>query len=73
MSEVHATLRDAILYFAEFENCRQFMIELRWPDGKIACPTCGAEKVTWLEKQRIWKCYSGHPRPDFLPEDRNDL
>jgi transposase-like protein len=64
MSE-HATLRDAILYFAEFENCRQFMIELRWPDGKIACPTCGAEKLTWLEKQRIWKCYSGHARPTF--------
>src|SRR5580700_5428070 len=64
MSE-HATLRDAILYFAEFENCRQFMIDLRWPDGKIACPACGATKVTWLEKQRIWKCYTGHVKPTF--------
>ena len=27
------TLRDAILWFADFEHCRQFMIELRWPDG----------------------------------------
>jgi hypothetical protein len=31
----HATLRDAILYFAEFENCCQFMIQLRWPDGVV--------------------------------------
>jgi hypothetical protein len=61
----HATLRDAILYFADFDNCRRFMIELRWPDGVVKCPTCGAEKVTWLEKQRIWKCYTGHARPTF--------
>lgn len=60
-----ATLRDAIIYFADFENCRNFMIDLRWPDGVVKCPTCGAEKVTWLEKQRIWKCYNGHARPTF--------
>jgi transposase-like protein len=41
------------------------MIALRWSDGVIKCPTCGAEKVTWLAKQRIWKCYSGHKRPTF--------
>jgi transposase-like protein len=61
----HATLRDAILYFADFEHCRSFMVELRWPDGKVKCPTCGAEKVTWLAKQRVWKCYAGHQRPTF--------
>lgn len=64
MSE-HATLRDAILYFADFENCRQFMIDLRWSDGKVKCPTCGAEKVTWLAKQKLWKCYTGHTKPTF--------
>jgi hypothetical protein len=63
--DTHSTLWDAILYFAEFENCRQFMIQLRWPGGKIACPECGATKVTWLEKQRVWKCYATHPKPRF--------
>jgi hypothetical protein len=63
--ETHATLRDAILYFAEFENCRQFMTELRWRDGKVTCPECGATKVTWLAKQRVWKCYASHPKPRF--------
>ena len=61
----HATLRDAILYFAEFENCRQFMIQLRWPDGVVKCPMCGAEKVTYLEKRRVWKCYTRHVSPTF--------
>jgi transposase-like protein len=59
------TLRDAIIWFSEFEHCRQFMMELRWPDGKVKCPQCGAEKLTWLAKQRVWKCYAGHERPTF--------
>jgi transposase-like protein len=61
----HATLRDAIIYFAEFEHCRQFMVDLRWPDGKVTCPVCESQKVTWLAKQRVWKCYMPHSKPRF--------
>lgn len=61
----HATLRDAIVHFSLFANCKDFMVALRWPDGKVKCPTCGAEKVTWLEKRHMWKCYTGHPSPNF--------
>src|SRR6266699_2234405 len=60
-----ATLQEAILYFADFEHCRQFMIELRWPDGIVKCPQCGSQDLTWLAKQRVWKCYEGHKRPTF--------
>jgi transposase-like protein len=59
------TLQEAILHFSEFENCKKLMIELRWPDGKVACPRCGAEKVTFLAKSRVWKCYAGHEKPTF--------
>jgi transposase-like protein len=59
------TLQEAILYFADFEHCRQFMIALRWPDGKITCPHCSSEKVTWLANARLWKCYGNHPKPRF--------
>src|SRR5690242_14084799 len=59
------TLQEAILYFADYENCRQFLTELRWPDGKVACPQCGSEHVTYLENQRRWKCYGKHPKPQF--------
>jgi transposase-like protein len=61
----HATLRDAIIYFDDFEHCHQFMVELRWPDGKVKCPTCGADNVTYLAKRRVWKCYTGHTSPTF--------
>ena len=59
------TLRDAIVYFADFEHCRQFMMELRWPDGIVRCPHCGSDHVTWLAKARVWKCYAKHPMPRF--------
>src|ERR1035441_2570821 len=61
----HGTLRDAIIHFSDFDNCKEFMTALRWSDGKVKCPTCGAEKVTYLAKQRVWKCYAGHQRPTF--------
>jgi transposase-like protein len=63
--ESKATLRDAILYFSNFENCLRFMTELRWPGGKVQCPVCGAENVTFLAKRRVWKCYANHPKPTF--------
>src|SRR5437588_7234826 len=59
------TLQEAILHFSEYENCKQFMTELRWPSGTVRCPHCGSDHVTYLEKARIWKCYSKHDRPRF--------
>jgi transposase-like protein len=59
------TLQQAIIHFADYENCRALMVQLRWPDGKVYCPRCGADKVTYLAKTRVWKCYSGHKQPTF--------
>src|ERR1039458_26780 len=61
----HGTLRDAIIHFSDFDHCKEFMAALRWSDGKVKCPTCGAEKVTYLAKRRVWKCYAGHKSPTF--------
>ncbi len=63
--ETPRTLQEAIQYFADFENCRQFMVSVRWPDGKVTCPTCGSEKVTYLAKARLYKCYGNHAKPKF--------
>jgi transposase-like protein len=41
------------------------MTELRWPDGKVRCPTCGTDKVAYLEKACLWKCYAKHPCAKF--------
>src|SRR5579864_8096969 len=59
-----ATLQTAILFFSNLENCKNFMVALRWPDG-VTCPTCGSSHVTFLEKARLWKCYAKHERPKF--------
>jgi len=59
------TLQEAIIHFKDFANCYKMMVELRWPDGKVKCPHCGSEKVTYLAKNRVWKCYTGHAQPKF--------
>ncbi len=59
------TLQEAILYFADYENCKNFLLTLRWADGKVKCPQCGSEKVTYLQTARLWKCYASHDRPKF--------
>src|SRR3984957_10679231 len=59
------TLQEAIQHFGEFENCRQFLISVRWTDGKVRCPHCNSEKVTYLEKARLYRCYGEHPKQKF--------
>jgi transposase-like protein len=59
------TLQEAVIYFSDFENCKRVMVQLRWKDGKVACPRCGSQKVTWLVKARVWKCYAKHQSPTF--------
>ncbi len=59
------TLQEAIIHFSDFENCKALLVGLRWPDGVVRCPHCGSEKVTYLAKSRVWKCYAKHPRPTF--------
>jgi hypothetical protein len=59
------SFQDAIQYFADFEHCKELMVQLRWPDGVVKCPECGTGKVTWLARQRVWKCYANHPKPRF--------
>jgi transposase-like protein len=64
MSKAPRTLQEAIQHFANYENCKDFMVALRWPNG-VKCPNCGSEHVTYLEKSRLWKCYAKHERPKF--------
>lgn len=59
------TLREAILFFADYENCHRAVVEIRWPDGVVRCPRCGSDRVTYLATQRRWKCYGSHPQAQF--------
>jgi transposase-like protein len=63
--ETPKTLQEAIQHFSDFENCRQFMVAVRWPSGVVRCPACDSDKVTYLKNARLYKCYGDHPKPKF--------
>jgi len=58
MSKTPKTLQEAVIYFADAENCREFMANLRWPDGKPKCPACGSENVSYLPNAKVYKCFA---------------
>jgi ISXO2-like transposase domain/Transposase zinc-ribbon domain len=60
-----STLQEAIQHFSNYENCREFMVAVRWPDGKVRCPQCNSDKVSYLQNARLYKCYGDHPKPKF--------
>src|SRR3984893_15461744 len=59
------TLQQAIQFFSDFENCRQFMISVRWEDGVVRCPACDSDKVTYLANAKVYRCYGNHPLQKF--------
>ena len=63
--DVIKTLQQAIQYFADDEHCREFMVFVRWPDGKVKCPYCQSEKVTWMAKAKRYRCYGDHLKQKF--------
>jgi transposase-like protein len=63
--ETPNTLQQAIIHFSDFENCRQFMVSVRWPNGVVHCPVCDSDKVTYLKNARLYKCYGEHKKTKF--------
>ena len=58
------TLQQAVIYFADADNCLKFMVAKRWPNG-VTCPTCGSADVRFLGTRRLWECKSQHSRKQF--------
>jgi transposase-like protein len=59
------TLQQAVIHFANPENCLKFMVKVRWPDGVVTCPTCEREDAVFLKNQGKWQCKSVHPKRQF--------
>src|SRR5437588_2176466 len=59
------TLREAILFFAEYENCHKAVVATRWLAGWVRSPTGGSDHVTYRASQRRFKCYAKHPKAQF--------
>jgi hypothetical protein len=58
------TLQEAVLYFADPVNCRNYLVPRRWPKG-VRCPRCGGPDVLFLEKYNRWHCRAKHEAPQF--------
>ena len=58
------SLQEAIVYFANPDNCVDYLVARRWPNGVI-CPGCGATKVSFNATRRTWKCGSHHAKREF--------
>ena len=63
--EAPKTLIEAVKLFSEYENCRQFMVIVRWADGVVRCPQCQSDKVTYLANAKAYKCRSKHAKQKF--------
>jgi transposase-like protein len=60
-----SSLQEAVIFFADRENCRAYMVGLRWSDGVATCPNCGSANVKWLPNANLYKCFEKHPRQKF--------
>lgn len=59
------SLQEAIRFFSDEDRAHAYLLERRWPDGEVRCPTCGSGAVHYLAKYRRWKCASDHAQRQF--------
>src|SRR5438034_4775381 len=50
------TLHEAICYFSSDSHAFDFLKSIRWPDGKVKCPYCKSEDVSFISTRKVWKC-----------------
>jgi hypothetical protein len=58
------TLQQAVIYFADPDNCLNFLVARRFRDG-VVCQRCGSKEVRFLATRRIWECKSKHAKRQF--------
>jgi transposase-like protein len=54
--EFPQTLAEAIKYFADASNGLNLIAAVRWPDGKVVCPSCRKANATFMESRKVWNC-----------------
>ena len=50
------TLMEAVRYFADLEICDLYMRRIKWPDGHVACPFCGSERIGEIKSRHLLRC-----------------
>ncbi len=58
------TLTEAVVYFSNPDNCLNYLVARRWPNG-VVCPTCGSTNVGFVASRRVWQCKLRHKKAQF--------
>lgn len=58
------TLLEAVKHFSNRDNCREYLVARRWPNG-VTCPTCGSKAVYFDKTRQGWTCTTKHPLRKF--------
>jgi transposase-like protein len=58
------TLLEAVRFFESPDNCREYLVARRWPNG-VTCPTCGSTAVYFDKSRNGWECKTRHPQRKF--------
>jgi transposase-like protein len=58
------TLLEAVKHFADPDNCLEYLVARRWPNG-VTCPTCGSDGVYFDKTRQGWICKAKHPKRKF--------
>lgn len=59
------TLLEAARHFADPDVCHEYMLWVRWPDGKITCPECKCDRIGHISSRRMLQCKSKDCRKQF--------
>jgi transposase-like protein len=59
------TLLEAVRYFSDLKVCHEYMVGIKWPDGKIVCPKCGGDRLGQIKSRCMLQCKNKECRKQF--------
>lgn len=63
--EFPETLQEAMKYFAIPDVGWEYMKSVRWPSGKVMCPRCGSDQVSFISTRKLWTCKECKTKKQF--------
>ena len=73
MATEPTNLKDAIIYFADADNCLNYLVARRWTDGVVVCPTCGRKYPRYIAERKVMAVLHQALRAAVLGQGRNRL
>jgi transposase-like protein len=59
------SLMEAVKHFADLDVCHAYMVQIKWPNGVIACPKCGSDNIGLIASRSMFQCKAKECRKQF--------